>query len=202
MRAGVVAQRKLEHVLEEHRSHHLVLAVCEPIGVERDERAANDGEQGEADPGSEQQHQVPQLEVRDTGLGIGQGVDDPPEQERFHEHGGGERQIGQRQYPAQTGLPPEQFQHAEVETEEFHVADIGTVVALRSGLPMHSNPMSQRPQRRHMASGTRPSFARTQRLCKCLKAQKREQHNICRFLRFRQRLLLRLTRVELSTHCT
>ena len=165
MRAGVVAQRKLEHVLEEHRSHHLVLAMCEPIGVERDERAANDGEQGEADPGSEQQHQVPQLEVRDTGLGIGQGVDDPPEQERFHEHGGGERQIGQRQYPAQTGLPPEQFQHAEVETEEFHVADIGTVVALRSGLPMHSNPMSHA---RNVATWypEQTVFARTQRLCK------------------------------------
>ena len=133
MRAGVVAERKLQHVLEEHRAHHLVLAVREPIGVERDERAANDGEQGEADPGAEQQHQVPQRQVRNTGLGIGQRIDDPPEQERFHEHGGGQRQVGERQDPAQTGLAPEQFQHAEVETEEFHNADIGTAMALRSG---------------------------------------------------------------------
>jgi hypothetical protein len=98
-------------------------------------------------------------------LGIGQGVDDPPEQERFDEHGGRKRQIGQRQYPAQTGLPSEQLQHAEVETEEFHVADIGTVVALRSGLPMHSNPMSHARNVAHLAS-ERTVFARTQRLCK------------------------------------
>ena len=61
--------------------------------------------------------------------------------------------------------PPEQFQHAEVETEEFHVADIGTVVALRSGLPMHSNPMSHA---RNVATWypEQTVFARTQRLCK------------------------------------
>ena len=50
MRAGVVAQRELQHVLEEHRAHHLVLAVGQPIGVERDERAADDGEQARSRP--------------------------------------------------------------------------------------------------------------------------------------------------------
>ena len=74
MRAGVIAERKLEHVLEEHRAHHLVLAMGEPVGVERDERAADDGEEAEADPGADQRIKV-QRQLRGVGLGIGQRVD-------------------------------------------------------------------------------------------------------------------------------
>src|SRR5262249_51217828 len=37
----------------------------------------------------------------------------------------GQRQIGDREHPAQTGLASEQFEHAEVESNEFHAADIG-----------------------------------------------------------------------------
>src|SRR5262249_28510309 len=41
-----------------------------------------------------------------------------------HEHRRGERQIGDRERPAQTRLAPEKFEHADVESNEFHAADI------------------------------------------------------------------------------
>jgi len=125
MRAGVVAQRQLQHVFEEHRAHHLVLAVRQAVGVQRHQRAADDDEEAEADPGADQHHQVTPRELRDAGLGIGEGIDDAAEQDRFHEHRRGERQIGDRERPAQTRLAPEKFEHADVESNEFHAADIG-----------------------------------------------------------------------------
>jgi hypothetical protein len=36
------AEGELEHVLEIIRQHGLPAAMCQPIGIERDERAAND----------------------------------------------------------------------------------------------------------------------------------------------------------------
>ena len=91
MRAGVVAQRQLQHVLEEHRAHHLVLAVRQPIGMQRHQRAADDDEEAEADPGADQHHQVLPGQLRDARLGIGEGIDDAAEQDRFHERRRGQR---------------------------------------------------------------------------------------------------------------
>jgi hypothetical protein len=125
MRAGVVAQRQLQHVLEEHGSHHLVLAVGEAVGVERHQGAADDAEQREAHPDADQQHQILPVQLRRPALGVRQQVDDASEQPRLGEHGGGDRQIGAGEHPAQTGLAPEHFKHADVEAKEFHEADIG-----------------------------------------------------------------------------
>ena len=86
MRAGVIALRKLQHVLEEHGAHDLVLPVGEAIGVQRDPGAADDREQSEADPGSDQDHQIVPLELGDAALRICQRVDDAAEQYRLHEH--------------------------------------------------------------------------------------------------------------------
>ena len=51
MGAGVESQRQLHDVLEIIGQHRLALAVRQPVGVERDERAARDGEQAERHPG-------------------------------------------------------------------------------------------------------------------------------------------------------
>ena len=86
MRAGVVAQRQLQHVLEEHRAHHLVLAVRQAVGMERHKRAADDDEEAESDPGTDQQHQIPPSDLRDARLGIRECIDDAAEQNRLDEH--------------------------------------------------------------------------------------------------------------------
>jgi hypothetical protein len=54
MRGTVEAKRKLKDVLEEFREHCLAAPMGKPVGVERDERAANNHEKTEADPGCDQ----------------------------------------------------------------------------------------------------------------------------------------------------
>ena len=125
MRAGVVTQRQLQHVFEEHGAHHLILAVRQAIGVECHQCAADDDEEPETDPRADQQHQIPPSHLRDARLGIRERIDDAAEQDRLHEHCRGERQIGEREHPAQTGLAPEQSEYADVKTKQFHGADIG-----------------------------------------------------------------------------
>ena len=125
MRAGVVAQRQLQDVFEEHRAHHLILPVRQAVGMQRHERAAEDDEKAKCDPGADQQHQFPPGNLRDARLGTGERIHDAAEQDGFDEHRRGERQIGDCQHPAQTPLASEQFEHADVESNEFHAVDIG-----------------------------------------------------------------------------
>ena len=54
MHAGVIGQRQLQDVIEVVGQDRLALAVRQPVGVQGDERAADDGEQAEPDPGPEQ----------------------------------------------------------------------------------------------------------------------------------------------------
>ena len=70
-------------------------------------------------------YQIPPSHLRDARLGIRERIDDAAEQDRLHEHCRGERQIGEREHPAQTGLAPEQSEYADVKTKQFHGADIG-----------------------------------------------------------------------------
>jgi hypothetical protein len=122
MRAGVVAQRQLQDVFEEHRAHHLILPVRQAVGMQRHERAAHDDEKAKCHPGADQQHQLPPGNLRDARLGTGERIHDAAEQDGFDEHRRGERQIGDCQHPAQTRLASEQFEHAEVKAEVFHTA--------------------------------------------------------------------------------
>ena len=94
MSAGVIGKRKLQDVLEKRRSHYLILTVREPIRMERNQRAGEDGKKREADPGAEQEQQPVPIEISGAGLAVGQGIDDAAEQDGFYEQGGGQGEVG------------------------------------------------------------------------------------------------------------
>ncbi len=125
MRAGIEAQGQLQHVLEEHRAHRRVLAMRKPVGVERDQRAADDGEERKADPGADQCHQVRYRQLGDLALRVRERIDDAPEQDRLHECRARKRKVGEGEEPAQAGFVSEQSQHADVEADELHAIDTG-----------------------------------------------------------------------------
>ncbi len=120
MRAGVIAQRQLQDVLEIVGPHRLAVAMREPVGVQRDDRADDDDEEAESDPGADQRQQHAPVQLPRAALGIRQRIDDAAEQDRFHESGGGQRHTGQRERPAESGLGPEQFEHAHIKPKKFH----------------------------------------------------------------------------------
>ncbi len=122
---GVVAQRKLQHMLEIHGSHGLVLAVRETVGMERDQRAADNDEKTKPDPSADEHHQIRPGQVCKVTLRNGKGIDDASEQDWFNEHGGGERQIGDCQNPAKTGFAAEQLEHPDIEADKFHAFGTG-----------------------------------------------------------------------------
>ena len=95
------------------------MAVREPVGVQRDDRAGDDDEEAEADPGADQRHQHVPVELPRAALRIGQRIDDAAEQDRLDEGRGGQRHAGERQRPAEPGLGPEQFEHPNDKAEEI-----------------------------------------------------------------------------------
>ena len=114
---AVEAQGELEHVLEIIGQHRLAALMGELVGVERDERAADDEEQPEAHPGGDERRQSRPVERAAGALRAGQRIDDAAEQHRLGERRGGERDIGERQQPAEPHLRAEQAEHAGVEAE-------------------------------------------------------------------------------------
>ena len=58
MDAAVEAERQLQDVLEVVGHHRVTAAVRQPVGVQRHQRAAGDGEQAEAHPGREQRYEI------------------------------------------------------------------------------------------------------------------------------------------------
>ena len=62
MGGAVKAQGELEHVLEIIRQHRLAPLMGELVGVERNERPADDEEQPEAHPGGDERRQPKPVE--------------------------------------------------------------------------------------------------------------------------------------------
>ncbi len=104
MDAAVIAERQLQDVLEIVGHHRVAAAVRQPVGMQRDQRAADDGEQAEAHPAAEQRHQIGPDRNAAPALGAGQRVDDAAEQDRLGELRGGQRHVGDGQHPAEPGL--------------------------------------------------------------------------------------------------
>ena len=119
MGAGVEGQRQLHDVLEIVGQHRLALAVRQLVGIERDERAARDGEQAERHPGAQQR--PGRIRGQRAGLRLaGEHVDDLAEQHRLGELRAGQQQIGEGQNPAQPRLLAEQLEHAGVKAQHGH----------------------------------------------------------------------------------
>ena len=104
-------------MLEIIGQHRLAALMGELVGIERDERAAEDEEQPKADPGGDERRQSRPVERAAGALRAGQRIDDAAEQHRLGERRRGERDIGERQQPAQPHLRAEQAEHAGVEVE-------------------------------------------------------------------------------------
>ena len=108
MGAGVEGQRQLHDVLEIVRQHHLALAVRQPVGMQRDGRAAQDGEQAEAAQAASSGQADDDRPA--PGRAGRRAIDDAAEQHRFGELRAGQQQIGAGQDPAQPRLLAEQLQ--------------------------------------------------------------------------------------------
>ena len=107
-------------MLEIHRPHRLVLPVGEAVGMQRNERAADNDEKTEGDPGTHEEHQLGPGQLREMPLRVGKRVDNAPEQDGLDEHRTGKREVRQGKHPAQGGLAPKQFEHAHVEMNKLH----------------------------------------------------------------------------------
>ena len=118
--AAVKAERQLQDVLEIVGHHHVAAAVRQPVGVQRDQRPADDGEEPERRPRRRAASPDRTRPARALGLRAGQRIDDAAEQHRLGELGGRQRHVGERQHPAEPGLLAEQLQHAHVQTDEIH----------------------------------------------------------------------------------
>ena len=57
MRAGVIAQREVQDVLEKVGEHQVAAAVRQPVGKPGHQGAGHDGEQPESDPGADQRRE-------------------------------------------------------------------------------------------------------------------------------------------------
>ena len=122
MRAAVIGEWQLHHVLEIFGQHRLTPAMRQAVGVQGYEYAAADGEQPEGGPGREQRYQVLEGEGGTRLLCAGERIDDASEQNRLCELCGCERYVGEGQEPAQPGFRTEQGEHAAVEMDQLHFA--------------------------------------------------------------------------------
>ena len=125
MRAGVEGQRQLHDVLEIARQHRLALAVRQPIRMQRDRGAAQNGKQAERRPGRQQRPRR-RGRARRRGRLAGKDINDAAEQYRFGELGAGQQQIGAGENPAQPRLLAEQLKDAGIEAKHGHAMGSGS----------------------------------------------------------------------------
>ncbi len=123
MVAGVEVQRQLHDVLEIAGQHRLALAVRQPVGMQGDGGAAQNGEQAERRPGAPAAATPTTTQAARRRL-AGEHVDDAAEQHRFGELRAGQQQVGAGEDPAQPRFLAEQFEHARVKPKQGHA--VGT----------------------------------------------------------------------------
>jgi hypothetical protein len=76
----------------------------EPVGIKRNERAADNGEDAERSPEAQIERE-PRPKLRLIGRVAAERVDDSAEQQGFGEACGGQGDVRQRKRPGQRGLP-------------------------------------------------------------------------------------------------
>jgi hypothetical protein len=122
MDAAVKAERQLQDMLEIVGHHRVAPAVRQPVGMQRHERAAGDGEEAEAHPRRQQRYEIGPGRRAAAALRAGQRIDDAPEQHRLGELRRRQRHIGNRQHPAEPGLVAQKLEHTCVQANEIHDA--------------------------------------------------------------------------------
>ncbi len=132
MRAGVVAHRQLQDVLEKVGEHQVAAPVRQPVGEPRDQRAGDDDEQAEDDPGADERRQRERCRRRGARQRPGQGIDDAAEQDRLDEQRHCERDIGERERGGEARFGREQLKHTQIDAEKRHDrSDPGLAASVR-----------------------------------------------------------------------
>ena len=120
MRSAVVGERQLQDVLEIVREHREPAAMRQPVGIERNQRAAKNSKNGEAGPQAQQHAEARPCRRGIVFLRARQHVDDAAEQHRFGKLRDGQRNVGERQEPAQSAVRSELFEYAAVKAKITH----------------------------------------------------------------------------------
>ena len=119
---AVKGERQLQNMLEIAGEHRLPAAVGKTIGIERNERAAQHGEDSKPRPGDQQQRQDRPIGRRVAGLCAGERIDNPTEQHRLGELRRSERRVTGRQQPTEPALGSQKPEHASIEAKEIQQA--------------------------------------------------------------------------------
>ena len=122
MRCRMKGERQLQHMLEVIGERALALPMGEPVGVERNQRAAYDVEQAEGRPGREQAHELRPAEGSSTRLRLRQRVDHAAEQHGFGELRGGQQEIGDGKRPGKPRGRRQQAERPQIDADEIHAA--------------------------------------------------------------------------------
>ena len=120
MRAAVIGDRKLQHMLEIGGQHGVAAPVREPVGIERDDHAAEDREYTEARPEQQQGQQRVPGHGGVAGPHASQRVDDLPEQHGLRELRRCKCHVGDSEQPPEFDVGAEQAENARVETQKVH----------------------------------------------------------------------------------
>ena len=120
MLAGVIGERQLQHVLEIIRQHQVAALMRQPVGEPGDDRAGNDDEQPEGDPGAKQRGECRRRSADAGRQRARERIDDAAEQHRLDELRRSERDIRQRQCHREPNVGAEQAKHAKIDAEKRH----------------------------------------------------------------------------------
>ena len=115
MRAGVIGERQLQHMLEEVGEHQVAASMREAIGEPGDQRRGRDDEQAEGDPSTDQRRQGADCRSDPGRQCARQSIDDMPEQHRFDELRDRQRDVGKREHARKPRLRREQVEQPEID---------------------------------------------------------------------------------------
>ena len=123
MRAGMVGERQLQHVLEIIRQHHVAALMREPVGEPGHQRAGDNDEQAEADPGADQRRQRPRRRRRaPAGSAPDKRVDDAAEQHRLDELRAASAILASASDHGEPRVGAQKAEHAKIDTDKGHDA--------------------------------------------------------------------------------
>ena len=106
MRAGMIGEWQLQHVLEIIRQDYIAPTVGEPVGEPGNERAGGNDEQPKSHPGANERRQHPCGGLQARRQRTRERVDYAPQQYRFDELRAGQRDIRQRQRDREPRIRP------------------------------------------------------------------------------------------------
>ncbi len=119
---AVKSKRQLKDMLEIIGQHSEATAMRQPIGVERNKRAAENGKQPKADPNDEKQPQMRPRGRPVVRVDTRERIDDTAKQHRLGKLRHGQGQIGERQEPAYSAVSPKVFENTAVKAKRIHLA--------------------------------------------------------------------------------